>query len=721
MPVVKLLNKLQPLLPEQVRYWREVLPQVNEKTKSLLEREIHFQARQVLGRYEDKLLTSLPSEKRAKGTIHLGSILYEKEKWHCGIREDELIQNLGIYGRSGSGKTNIAFHLIQQLETKKIPFLFLDWKRTARHLLPTLKKKVNVFTPGRELSPFPFNPFIPPPGLEPSVYNNHLVDVLSDAYTLGDGSRSLIRKVLFSTSKDEWPTPQQVLLALERMPTTGRSTGWKTTAIRALESLVLFNPFESQVTQKELVRSLLEESTIIELDSLDQSMKKFLIPLLGLWIYYVRLAGSDREKLKLVIFIEEAHHVLYKQQYKAKESVMNMLLRQCRELGIAIVVIDQHPSLLSQVALGNTYTSICLNQKDQPDINRASSLSLLDQDDKTWLSRLPIGQGVVKLQDRWNKPFLVRFPLVEFKKGLVDGSMLKNYVEGKTPRYKLRRKLDEQLRKEGISESQEVISDDAVEFLKDVFNYPNDPVRRRYKRLGWGVNKSTALKSRLLKSGLIEQEYIRIARTKKLLLRITSSGKKALGLHVNETRRESLAHEFWKNYYLRALQDNGYNAVKELPLRKGRVDVFGEKRYQVLSRYPPPIEELVSALRGDRIARSTERLAFEIETGKSDVVFNVIKNLEENFTRIVVIATCKEALDKVKRQLERAGLHGHPRVRIIRSDKLEEDLFVSKNEEYEGVVVSDVLVRSDKELSFQIGQRKFAGRETPSGLPTRVP
>ena len=69
------------------------------------------------------------------------------------------MQNLAIFGRSGAGKTNVSFHLIEQLVKKKICFLFLDWKRTARHLMPLLGRKIKVYTLGRALFPFPFNPF----------------------------------------------------------------------------------------------------------------------------------------------------------------------------------------------------------------------------------------------------------------------------------------------------------------------------------------------------------------------------------------------------------------------------------------------------------------------------------------------------------------------------------------------------------------------------------
>ena len=132
-----------------------------------------------------------------------------------------------------------------------------------------------------------------------------------------------------------------------------------------------------------------------------------LVPLIGLWLYFVQLSDPVREKLRLVIFVEEAHHVLYRSAQRAKESLMNTLLRQCREVGIGFVVIDQHPHLVSSAALGNTYTSICLNLKDPADINRAAAMSLVDEEEKHAFSTLPVGHGIVKLQDRWRRSFVM--------------------------------------------------------------------------------------------------------------------------------------------------------------------------------------------------------------------------------------------------------------------------------------------------------------------------
>lgn len=395
MEIEKIARKLEPLMPDKMGHWLKVRETCDTKLKELIDKHVASLGHKTLGDLYNKILLSLPPRNTARGTFNFGQILYEKEKWPAGISENELLQNLAIFGRSGAGKTNVAFHVLEQLVEKKIPFLFLDWKRTGRHLLPHLKKPVKVFTPGRSLSPFPFNPFIPPPGLDRNLHINNLIDVMASAYTLGDGARSILQKTITEFyEQNECPTVSEILSIVENMELKGRAGGWRISAVRALQSLKFADISGNEKTnQNDIISTLTKSNTIIELDGLNQGAKKFLIPMLCLWLYYYYLGQSDREKLKLVVFMEEAHHVFYRQEQRARESVMDMLIRQCREIGMALVVVDQHPHLISSAALGNTYTTICLNLKDPTDINKASGLTLLEDNEKKYFSMLPVGHS----------------------------------------------------------------------------------------------------------------------------------------------------------------------------------------------------------------------------------------------------------------------------------------------------------------------------------------
>lgn len=648
MEIDRIARKLEPLRPREVQEWFRVKDVLQPERRAFMERHILSLAQHELGDFRNKLLLSLPPKSKSKGEFHLGEVIYEKEKWPVGISRSELMQNLAIFGRSGAGKTNVAFHLLEQLAKNKVPFLFLDWKRTARHLLPRIKAKVNVFTPGRSLSPFAFNPFVVPPGLERAVYIGFVVDAMSSAYTLGEGAKRVLQKAITACYQRDGhaPTVEQVLNEVESLPTKGRAGEWKVSALRALESMAFSHlTSKDNVSQRELTTTLLRENTIIELDSLDESGKQFLVPLLCLWLYSVRLTQKEREQLSLVVFVEEAHHVLYRQEHRSKETLMNRLLRQGRELGIGFVVIDQHPHLISSAALGNTYTSICLNQKDPSDINRAAGLSLVPEADKHHLSLLPTGQGVVKLQDRWRRPFLVQFPLVEFKKGLVTDSLLSQILKGELKQKDLERTLRREMRqdqKPGASDR--LLTEDEYRFLHDVLQNPEDGVDARYKRLGLSGEKGNSLKDTLLNRGWIGDTVVKVAKTRRVGLRVPDEQEKILGSEFKNTPANLLIHEYWKAYYAWVFQKKGYQITLEAPRRNGRVDVLAEK--------------------------DGKKVFVEIETGKSDYIGNIKSCLlsagKEDM--VVVVATNKSAMTKIERQVGEAGLFIPGKVELVLRD-----------------------------------------------------
>jgi hypothetical protein len=648
MQLDRVLEALDPLIPDRVRQWRHMLDLVDADTRESLEKHIRLTARRMLGEYRKLMLLSLPPQHRSRGEFRLGSVLYDRERWDFGLSRAELLQNMVILGRSGAGKTNTVFCILEQLIEKRIPFLFLDWKRTARHLLPHHRKRLHVYTPGRNLVRFPFNPFVPPPGYELGVYVNHVVDVMADAYTLGDGARSLLHKAISQchTSGQKAPTTSAVLGALESLPAKGRVHQWRISARRALETLQASRiGLESDVSPQSLLTTLLKQNSVIELDALNQSSKKFLIPLICLWIYSLQLASSKREQLQLVIVVEEAHHVLQREARNAKESVMQMLLRQCREIGIAMIVVDQHPHLLSAAALGNAYTSICLNQKDPADINKAAALSLVDDSRKWYFSELPIGQAIVKLQDRWTKPVLIKIPPVRLRKGSVSDDVLRRLSDplladsgSRAPHEPLNGKF------RGIQLGDVVLDDDAFALLEDVLNHPLDGVLHRYRRLGMGVSRAHRLKERLIRSGWLETEIVPHLHTRKFVLRLSHTARKYLGISTEMPwSRESIAHAYWKHYYAHLMEQQGFTVVLEAQLGRGRVDVL--------------------ASRDDR------RIAIEIETGKSNAVANVRDCLLAGCERVVVVATTAHAFTTLERQLARASLLIPHRVQLIQAGK----------------------------------------------------
>jgi hypothetical protein len=255
---------------------------------------------------------------------------------------------------------------------------------------------------------------------------------------------------------------------------------------------------------------------------------------------------------------------------------------------------------------------------------------------------LPVGQAIVKLQDRWRRPFLVQIPLVPVRKGLVTDEVLEGFVRGSVTARGLRRAVDRKFGRMPHGLTDEALDQDALNVVDDVLKYQDDSLRVRYKRLRLSVDKGTNLKSHLVENGVLEEQDVKVGRTRKVLLRVTPAARAKLGLDKH-AGRGSIAHEYWKRFYAAFFRENGYQVELEAPRNGGRVDVAGRK--------------------------GGKSIAIEIETGKSDVVWNVQQDLLSRFSSVLVVATDEGALDRVERQLAKAGLIVPKRIKVVLRDQ----------------------------------------------------
>ena len=223
---------LKPIIgPQADRIWLAYMAE-DEKGRIQLEEYLELlAAKHLLGTldHENPVLIPPPAP-AAAGEYLLGHVLYDnRQLCPFGLREQEWVQHVGVFGRSGAGKTNIGFLVIQQLILKQKPVLIFDWKRNYRDLLALPGfQNMAVYTIGRPVSPFCFNPLIPPPGTNPKTWLKKLISVLAQAYLLGDGVAFLLQEAMdsvyekagvYSGRIEKWPTFRDVLVFLKQRNT----------------------------------------------------------------------------------------------------------------------------------------------------------------------------------------------------------------------------------------------------------------------------------------------------------------------------------------------------------------------------------------------------------------------------------------------------------------------------------------------------------------------
>jgi len=544
--VRKLCHQLKPFLGAQADEIFSAYLLEDKQGKEQLETYLQSLLATELGNSELEDAGELvpPSSEKTRGEYELGTVVYGgKQLGQFGLREYEWIQHIGVFGRTGAGKTNLGYLILQQLQKHGKPFLVFDWKRNYRDLLAMPEfQDVEVYTVGRTVSPFRFNPLIPPPGIPPKTWLKKIIEVIAHAYLLGNGVLYLLQESvdavyrncgLYSGTMTRIPTLRDVLETARKRDTKGREAGWWSSLMRALSSLC-FGDMDELINSVENgnIDEILNKPVVLELEALTQSDKVFLIQALLLWIHHRRMTQGEREHFRHAILIEEAHHVLTgeRRSLVGGQSVMEITCREIREFGESLIILDQHPSMISLPALGNTHATLCLNLKHSKDVSAMGQAMLLDTKEREILGTLEVGKAVVKLQGRGTKPFLIEIPEFPLTKGMLSDEDVAK---------RMGREVIEPVLTDATSRSTEVtptstpapadpVQDDLSQrFLKDIADNPESGVANRYKRLGISVRQGQKLKARLVEEGLIEDKLETSEKGTKRVVRLTEQGDQA--------------------------------------------------------------------------------------------------------------------------------------------------------------------------------------------------
>jgi len=545
------------------------------------------------------LLEPPPKDISIYGDFEIGTILYgRKEMYPLALNRKDLLTHIGIFGSSGSGKTNIMQFLCLQLNKLDVPILIFDFsKRNYRDLLniPEMKDRMKIFTVGRNASPFRFNPLKPPEGVQISQWAKEFAEVFDHAYWLLGGGRHIILRALGELYKKFDPAMPKIsdirLWSKQSYndAISSRERNWIATAERPLESLCFRDTEDVFDCEEGIPPSAFFEKpgvTVLELDSLSTDDKTFFIEIMLQWIRDWMLSSNMREKLAGVIILEEAHHVLNREKTKkfGMETVTDLIFREVRELGIGMIYLDQHPSMVSYPALGNTSTHIYMNlgldTKYSSDIQDASNmLGLRDEKDMDYLRRLPVGHAYILLRKSiFPNPFLIKFPLVNIVKGSVTDEMIREIVAKKI--IEDLKSIPEEIKKDERKISRLVGSNGDLEkrmnriesngwkIMEMVMNGEAASTSEIYKKLKMSCKVFNEHVKKLSDLGLVESRKSKVYRQNSIFYFLTHDGDMAFLLRMGKFPEEKNTVE---------LNELKQTALQNFSLNEFRIAAEGEE------------------------------------------------------------------------------------------------------------------------------------------------
>lgn len=629
-PIEEKLRILKPILqPKQWEYLRMIYAMEKDfKKRFQIENMIDMLiAKHVPGLQMDQILLPPPDAEQSSGEYPIGRINYPGNRNSIfGVREKEWIKHCGIFGKTGSGKTTLMVKILKDLCDKDKPFLIFDYKRNYRDLLkhPDFEKhNILIFTVGRSsIVPFQFNPKAGPDGVEEYVWIKQLAQIIEKVYLLGPGANDVFME---SAGMDTFRQMQDKVLKQKKR---ARELLWWASVKRTLNAINY--PGLGEVVNCPRgypIPELLNKRVILELDGLSDSDQAFIIGSLLLWIYHYRLRQPEREVLKHFIVIEEAHHLFL--ETRKEEDIADIIMREIRELGEAIIVIDQHPSKMSVSALGNLSTKFALTLSLNQDVAAIANAMLLGKEERRYLSMLTLGQCVCR-SDRFSLPVLLTIDNFPIQKGTVTDEDLKalmaGYLKDLTPE-------NPPFFKQGPIHSiqnHETLSPLGRIILENIELKPFIGFVKRFKDLGVRIPDGYKAIEELTAMKLI----IPLTIDSQRLYEPTSRGIETLGRKASHKGRGGLEHR----YFIEKIREYYLNQQGFAFLEKDDIDLV--------------------------IYKQDKSLAIQMETGKSDIQANLLKLGRYKADHKYCLATNREAEVLIKDILKNNFLPDREKIQV---------------------------------------------------------
>lgn len=353
------------------------------------------------------------------GDIMIGTLRATGGRDSIGIRLKDLAKHMLIVGTPGSGKTTFSVSLLDRLwKEHGIPFLVIEPAKNEYRALVQSIPDLQIFTPGKNfISPFVFNPFVPPKNVRLETYKS----TLKTAFAAGVSMTTPLDKIFEESINncysdfrwlDTYTTDNKGQIfniadfvkcfqeTFEAIGYTGDARNIGRAGVVRLKSLE--NLFDNYYSVP--VEDLLSKPTVIELAAIENAEQKALmIALLLLSVLgYVNANFKGEGGLRNVILLEEAHVLLdadtnagagESNPAAIAQGLVKRMLAEIRSYGIGIVIADQSPRKVSADVVGLTDMKMVFRQVEATDKQIiAESMNMTDAQVQR-LSKLKPGEA----------------------------------------------------------------------------------------------------------------------------------------------------------------------------------------------------------------------------------------------------------------------------------------------------------------------------------------
>ncbi len=307
------------------------------------------------------------------GDITVGKLRSSSNGDTIGFSLKDLAKHMLVVGTPGSGKTTFSVSLLDRLwKDHQIPFLVIEPAKNEYRALVQSIPDLQVFTPGKNfISPFVFNPFVPPKNVKLETYKSTLKTAFAAAVSMSTPLDKIFEESINNCYSDfRWLDTYTIddkgktfnisdfikcfQQTFDEIGYTGDAKNIGRAGVVRLNSLV--NLFDNYFSIP--IEDLLQKPTIIELAAIENADQKALIIALLLLsiLAYVNSNYVGEGGLKNVILLEEAHVLLDASSNAGQgdanpsaiaQGLVKRMLAEIRSYGVGLVIADQSPRKVS--------------------------------------------------------------------------------------------------------------------------------------------------------------------------------------------------------------------------------------------------------------------------------------------------------------------------------------------------------------------------------------
>ena len=367
--------------------------------------------------YSDNTSKTYSSGLINSGDIEIGILKASPNGDRIGISLNDLTKHMLIVGTPGSGKTTFSIGLLDRLwKQYQIPFLVIEPAKNEYRALIQSIPDIQIFTPGKNyISPFVFNPFVPPRNVRLETYKSTLKAAFAAAVSMTTPLDKIFEESINNCYADHrwldnYTTDDKGLIfnitefikcfqkTFDKIGYTGETRNIGRAGTVRLKSLV--NLFDNYYSIP--IENLLQKPTIIELAAIENSDEKALIISLLLLsiLSYVNANYIGDGTLKNIILLEEAHVLLDAETNTGDarpaaiaQELLKRMLAEIRAYGVGLMVADQSPRKVTADVIALTDMKMVFRIVEGTDRQLISDSMNMADAQSNRLSRLKPGEA----------------------------------------------------------------------------------------------------------------------------------------------------------------------------------------------------------------------------------------------------------------------------------------------------------------------------------------